>query len=163
MAYKKRVRENYDIKAAGAGSFSKDNKYIGRAVTIIDNRVAELAGPDAQVDGSIEAFDGGQVVVIVESEEVPFKNAGTTAITVGARIVGATRVIETGKTAERGYVKAFTSDVDAAGNTETQIEAAIDAAVNAAVKARGTVRNGGAANTANGDVPADVKVAMSCG
>ena len=156
MAYKKRCRENYKMLGTGAGSFKKDNDLIGRSVEMHDKETVKLAGDGARIKGSISHFDGGEVVVIAESEDMPFKNAGTTAITVGSSIVGATRVIESGGTAQRGYVKAFS-----AGAADT--EANIKIAINAAIKARGTVIDGGAAHAANQDAPADVKVSLSYG
>ena len=100
-------------------------------------------------------------------EDIAFKNAGTTAIALGSKIVGATRTV--GTVAVYGYVKAFASAsaADAAGFTrrnqiEAAIDAAVDTAVNAALKARGTVVDGGAAtNTAGEDVSADVRVAFN--
>ena len=156
MAYKKRCRENYKMLGTGAGSFKKDDDLIGRSVEMHNSETVKLAGDGAKIKGSIEGFDGGEVVIIVESEDVPFKNAGTTAIAVGSSIVGATRAIESGGTAQRGYVKAFS-----AGAADT--EANIKIAINAAIKARGTVIDGGAAHAADQDVPADVKVSLSYG
>ena len=156
MAYKKRILENYNMLATGVGSFEKDDDLIGRSVEMHAVDTVKLAGDDAEIKGSIEGFDGGQVKIIVDSEDVPFKNAGTTAITVNSRIVGATRVIETDGTAQRGYVKAFS-----AGAADS--EANIKIAINAAIKARGIVINGGGAHAANADAPADVKVSLSRG
>ena len=156
MANKKRCRENYKMLSTGAGSFKKDDDLISRSVEMHGAETVKLAGDGARVKGSIEGFDGGQVIIIVESEDVPFKNAGTTAIAVGSSIVGATRVIETDGTAQRGYVKAFSAGV-------ADTEANIKTAINAAIKARGTVIDGGAAHAADQDVPADVKVSLSYG
>ena len=154
MAYKKRILENYNMLATGAGSFRKDDDLKGRSVEMHAAEMVKLAGDGATIKGSIEGFDGGQVKIIVDSEDVPFKNAGTTAIAVGSRIVGATRVIESGGTAQLGYVKAFS-----AGTADA--EANIKIAINAAVKARGIVIDGGAAHTADADAPADVKVSLA--
>ena len=152
MAYKKRILENYDMLATGTGSFKKDDDLIGRAVEMHAADTVKLAAADAEIKGSIEGFDGGQVKIIVDSEDVPFRNSGTAAIAVGSKIVGATRVIVASGSAELGYVKAYAAP--ATINT---------AAINNAVKARGIVIDGGGAHAANADAPADVKVSLSRG
>ena len=162
MANYKQMRRGYDIDTAApaAQKITIDDKWKGHAVTLGSTaRTMKLAGDGDKIEGSIAYFDSGQVVIIYQSEDVPYKNAGTTAIALGSRIVGATRTVD--GTAVSGYVKAFTSAADAAGTTEAQIEAAIDTAVNAALKARGSVIDGGATSTAGADVPADVRVAFS--
>ena len=162
MANYKQMRRGFDIDTAApaAQKITIDDKWKGHAVTLGSTaRTMKLAGAGDKIEGSIAYFDSGQVVIIYQSEDVPYKNAGTTAIALGSRIVGATRTVD--GTAVSGYVKAFTSAADAAGTTEAQIEAAIDTAVNAALKARGSVIDGGATSTAGADVPADVRVAFS--
>ena len=162
MANYKQMRRGFDIDTAApaAQKITIDDKWKGHAVTLGSTaRTMKLAGAGDKIEGSIAYFDSGQVVIIYQSEDVPYKNAGTTAIALGSRIVGATRTVD--GTAVSGYVKAFTSAADAAGTTEAQIEAAIDTAVDAALKARGSVIDGGATSTAGADVPADVRVAFS--
>ena len=156
MSYKKRILENYNMLATGTGSFKKDDALIGRAVEMHAIDTVKLAAADAEIKGSIEGFDGGQVKIIVDSEDVPFKNSGTTALAVGAKIVGATRVIVASGTAQLGYVKAFS-----AGSADT--EANIKIAIDAAIKARGIVIDGGGAHAADADAPADVKASLSRG
>ena len=73
MAYKKRVLENYNMLATGTGSFQKDDALIGRAVEMHAIDTVKLAANNAKIKGSIEGFDGGQVKIIVDSEDVPFK------------------------------------------------------------------------------------------
>ena len=152
MAYKKRVLENYNMLATGTGSFQKDDALIGRAVEMHAIDTVKLAANNAKIKGSIEGFDGGQVKIIVDSEDVPFRNSGATAIAVGSEILGATRVIVSGGSAILGYVKAHS-----APSTVTQ------ASVNHAAKARGIVIDGGGTHAADADAPADVKVSLSRG
>ena len=156
-------RRGFDIDSAAvaAQKISVDDKWKGHSVTGGSTPdTVKLATTDDEIWGSIDYFDSGQVVVADMGEDIAFKNAGTTVIALGSKIVGATRTVDT--VVIHGYVKAFASAADAAGTTEAQIEAAIDTAVDAALKAKGTVVDGGAAtNTAGEDVPADVKVAFS--
>ena len=162
MANYKQMRRGYDIDTAApaAQKITIDDKWKGHAVTLGSTaRTMKLAGDGDKIEGSILYFDSGQPVINIQSEDVSFKNAGTTAIALGSRIVGATRTVD--GTVISGYVKAFTSAADAAGTTEAQIEAAIDTVVDAALKARGSVIDGGATSTADADVPADVRVAFS--
>ena len=168
MSNYKQMRRGYDIDTAApaAQKITIDDKWKGHSVTLGSKpRTMKLAGDGDKVEGSIAYFDSGQVVIVIQSEDVPFKNAGTTAIALGSRIVGATRTVDS--TTVYGYVKPFTSaaTADAADTTEAAIEAAIkaavDTAVDAALKARGSVIDGGATSTAGADVPADVRVAFS--
>ena len=168
MANYKQMRRGFDIDTAApaAQRITIDDKWKGHSVTLGSNaRTMKLAGDGDKIEGSIAYFDSGQVVIIYQSEDVPYKNAGTTAIALGSRIVGATRQVDS--TTVYGYVKAFTaaSAADTADATETAIEAAINTAINtvvdAALKARGSVIDGGATSTADADVPADVRVAFS--
>ena len=150
-----------DSAAAAAQKITIDDKWKGHSVTGGSTPgTLKLATDGDEVWGSIDYFDSGQVIIADMGEDVTFKNAGTTAIPIGSKIVGATRTVDT--VTVHGYVKAFSSGADASDTTETEIEAAIDAVVNAALKAKGTVVDGGAAtNTSGEDVPADVKVAFS--
>ena len=109
----------------------------------------KLCGVGDEVWGSINHFDSGQIVINDMGEDIAFKNAGTTAIALGSKIVGATRTVNS--VVVYGYVKAFASAADAAGTTEVQIEAGIDAAIAAAIKARGTVVDGGGTSTSGKD------------
>ena len=152
MAYKKRILENYNMRATGAGSFVKDDALIGRAVEMHDSETVKLVANNALIKGSIEGFDGGQVKIIVDSEDVPFKHSDTSAMAVGSQIVGATRVIESGGTAQLGFVKAYS-----APSTVNQD------ALNEAVRARGVVIDGGGAHAADTDPPADVRASLSRG
>ena len=156
MAYKKRCRESYKMLATGTGAFKKDDGLIGRAVEMHAADTVKLAADNAKIKGSIEGFDSGQVIVIVEGEDVPFKNSGTTAIGIGSAIVGATRTIVASGDAQLGYVKA----APAVAGADV---AAVIVSANNALKGRGQVVNGGAANTANTDVAADVKVSLPRG
>ena len=157
MAFYPQHRRGFDIDntAPAAQKITDDDKWKGHSVTYgATPDTAKFAGDGDEVIGSYAYFDSGQVVVTDEGEDVPFKNAGTTAIPIGSKIVGAVRQVDGSNVS--GYVKAFASD--AADNTEANIEAAI----NASLKAKGTVVDGGATtNTANEDVSADVKVAFS--
>ena len=161
-----------DTSAPAAQQITKDDKWIGHSVTEgATPGTIKLCGDGDKVSGSIAYFDSGQIIINDMGEDVAFKNAGASAIPLGSRIVGATRTVDS--VTVHGYVKAFTSAAaadgaaaDAANPTEAEIEATINAAVNAAVdaalKAQGCVVDGGAAtNTADEDVPADVKVAFN--
>ena len=131
----------------------------------------KLCSDGDKIWGSIDYEDSGEIVIADMGEDIAFKNAGNAAISLGSRIVGATRTVN--GTAVYGYVKPFTSAAaadgaatDPAAPTEAEIETTINAAVNAAVdaalKASGCVVDGGAAtNTAGADVPADVRVAFN--
>ena len=169
MANYKQMRRGFDIDTAApaAQRITIDNKWKGHAVTLGSKaRTMKLAGDGDKIEGSIAYFDSGQVVIIYQSEDVPYKKTGTTAIALGSRIVGATRQVDS--VTVYGYVKAFTS-ASAADTTDfsTQVErdaainTAIDTAIDAALKARGSVIDGGAVSTADADVPADVRVAFS--
>ena len=150
-------RRGFDIDSAAAAAqkISIDDKWKGHSVTGgATPDTVKLATTDDEVWGSIDYFDSGQVIIADMGEDIAFKNAGTTTIALGSKIVGATRTVDS--VVVHGYVKAFASDL--AGASEAQIEAGI----NAALKAKGTVVDGGAAtNTAGEDVSADVKVAFS--
>ena len=169
MANYKQMRRGFDIDAAAPTGqrITIDNKWKGHSVTLGSTaRTMKLAGDGDKIEGSIAYFDSGQPVIIYQSEDVPYKNAGTTAIALGSRIVGATRTVDS--VTVYGYVKAFTS-ASASDTTvftsqaeqEAAIDAAVDAAVNASLNARGSVIDGGATSTADADVPADVRVAFS--
>lgn len=157
MAKYPQHRRGFDIDstAAAAQKITIDDKWKGHSVTGgATPDTLKLATADDEVWGSIDYFDSGQVVIADMGEDIAFKNAGTTKIALGSKIVGATRTVDS--VVVHGYVKAFAADL--AGTSEAQIEAGI----NAALKAKGTVVDGGAAtNTATEDVPADVKVAFS--
>lgn len=162
-----------DTDAPDKQQITKDDKWIGHSVTGgSKSGTIKLCDDGDKVWGSIAYFDSGQIIIADMGEDVAFKNAGTAAIPLGSRIVGATRTI--GTTKVYGYIKEFTpatdSDADASSFTnQTEREAAIDAAVNAAVdavltaalKATGCVVDGGGTSTAKKDVPADVKVAFN--
>ena len=83
-------------------------RYKDRAITI-KNGKAVLAGSNDRIKGAFQYFSSGQAVVKVESAGTKFKNAGTAVISTGSKIIGATRVIESGGTAENGYVQAAPS------------------------------------------------------
>lgn len=157
MAKYPQHRRGFDIDSAAAAAqkITIDDKWKGHAVTGgATPDTVKLAGDGDEVWGSIAYFDSGQPVVTDMGEDVAFKNAGTTAIPIGSKIIGATRTV--GGATVHGYIKAFAAD--AADNTEANIETAI----NTALKAKGTVVDGGAAtNTAGEDVSADVEVAFS--
>ena len=169
MANYKQMRRGFDIDTAApaAQRITIDDKWKGHAVTLGSTaRTMKLAGDGDKIEGSIAYFDSGQPVIIFQSEDVPYKNAGTSAIALGSRIVGATRTVDS--VTVYGYVKAFTSASDAdttdftsKAERDAAIDAAVNAAVNAALKARGSVIDGGATSTAGADVPADVRVAFS--
>ena len=162
-----------DTDAPDKQQITKDDKWIGHSVTGGSKPgTIKLCDDGDKVWGSIAYFDSGQIIIIDEGEDVPYKNAGTAAIPLGSRIVGATRTIGTSKV--YGYIKAFTPATDSDADTstftsETERNTAIDAAVNAAVdvaltaalKATGCVVDGGGTSTAKKDAPADVKVAFS--
>ena len=156
MAKYPQHRRGFDIDstAAAAQKITIDDKWKGHSVTGgATPDTVKLAGDGDEVWGSIAYFDSGQVVVTDMGEDVTFKNAGTAAIPIGSKIVGAVRQVDSANVS--GYVKAFDSAAggDTASDTDTAIEAAL--------KAKGTVVNGGETNTANEDVSADVEVAFS--
>ncbi len=132
-------------------------RYKDRSITI-KNGKAVLAGANDRIKGSFQYFNSGKAVVKVESAGTKFKNAGTAAISTGAKIVGATRVIESGGTAENGYVQA-------APNAPSPLvaNAANATAINNALKGIGYVDEGGGVYPANTDSEADVIVMHSMG
>ena len=158
---------NNDTAAAAAQQIAKDDKWIGHSVTGGSTPdTIKLCGDGDEVWGSIAYFDSGEIVINDMGEDIAFKNAGTTAIALGSKIVGATRTV--GTVAVYGYVKAFasasdadTTDFTSKSERDAAIDAAVNAAINAALKAKGTVVDGGAASTASEDVSADVRVAFS--
>lgn len=176
MANYPQHRRGFDIDTSASANrkITVDDKWKGHSVTYgATPDTVKLAGTNDEVIGSIDYFDSGQVVIVDEGEDVAFKNAGTTAIPTGSKIVGATRTIN--GSAVAGYVKAFTPATAADADTTTftnkaerdaainaAINAAVNAAVTAALKAKGNVVDGGAAtNTSGADVPADVRVAFT--
>ena len=149
-----------DTTAPAAQQIKKDDKWVGHAVTGgATPGTIKLAGNDDEVWGSIAYFDSGQIIINDMGEDVAFKNAGTTAIALGSKIVGATRAVD--GTTTHGYVKAFAAAAAAGANTGERMTN-LNAEINKALKAKGCVVDGGAAtNTAGEDVPADVKVAFN--
>ena len=150
-------RRGFDIDSAAAVAqrITIDDKWKGHAVTGgATPDTVKLAGDGDEVWGSIEYFDSGQVVVADMGEDITFKNAGTTALAIGDKIVGAVRQVSGANVS--GYVKAFPNPLSAAPSQSN-----VNAAFTAALKAKGTVVDGGSTSTSNQDVSADVKVAFS--
>ena len=156
MAFYPQHRRGFDIDSTAPAEqkITIDDKWKGHSVTGGSTPgTIKLAGDGDKVWGSIGYFDSGQPVITDMGEDVAFKNAGTTAIPIGSKIIGATRTVD--GTTVYGYVKAF--DSAAGGDTASDTDAAIEAAL----KAKGTVVDGGGTNTSGADVSADVKVAFS--
>ena len=162
MANYPQHRRGFDIdsSAPAAQKVTIDDKWKGHSVTGgATPGTIKLAGDGDEVWGSIAYFDSGQPVITDMGEDVTFKNAGTAEIPTGSKIVGATRAV--GGTTTYGYVKAFAAAAAAGANTGERMTN-INAEINKALKAKGCVVDGGAkTNTADKDVPADVKVAFS--
>ena len=147
----------YDYATTGNGAIDPNDPNIKYcAVKCGANGVWELCGDGDEVQGSIIGFDSGKMIVARTSEGLQFRNGGTSPLGTGGKIVGSVRTV-TGQTRTHGYVKAFT--VDAAGNTEANIEAAITAAI----KASGIITDGGGTYAANLQSQPDVIVAMDAG
>ena len=156
-----------DTDAPDKQQITKDDKWIGHSVTGGSKPgTIKLCDDGDKVWGSIAYFDSDQIVINDMGEDVAFKNAGTAAIPINSRIVGATRTIGTSKV--YGYIKAFTADSEAdttdftsKAERDAAIDAAVEAALTAALKATGCVVDGGGTSTAKKDVSPDVKVAFN--
>ena len=131
-------------------------RYKDRSITI-KNGKAVLAGSNDRIKGAFQYFSSGKAVVKVESAGTRFKNAGTTVLSTGDKIIGATRVIESGGTAENGYVQA------APESPSPLVLATSGAQITRALKGIGYVDDGGGVYPANTDSEADVIVMHSMG
>ena len=111
-----------------------------------------LCNDGEEVDGTILDISSGKATVATVGM-LHFRNGTAAALTRGKRIVGATRVVESGGTAQLGYVKTL-DDVASDGDGTTHMEYL------AQEKRKGTVVNGGTIPTANAEAVADVVVAF---
>ena len=132
---------------AGGTTTNRDNipivngsiadSYINKSVTYdgqpsdLANPTVKLAGAGDVVIGSIVGVSYGKLQIAVSGWDVRFIQSGTTALALGARIVGATVTI--GGNAIPGFVAA----VGGASDPPTQAEA------NAILAGRGAVLHGG--------------------
>lgn len=134
---------------------------VGRAVTKVSATAADsqdkdtykLSGDNDAIHGSIETVQEDYVTIAVRGGFAYFRNATTTALNPGDKIVGTTRTV--GTVTEYGYVKSVAVDIqDTSSNDEsTTIENLFKAFE------CGTVRNGGDDHTSTtARPPADILV-----
>lgn len=114
-----------------------------------------LCDDGEDVDGTILDISSGKATVATVGM-LHFRNGTAAALTRGKRIVGTTRVVESGGTAQRGYVKTL-DDVPDSATALNQDDYLVQ------TKAKGTVVKGGAVPTANAEAVADVVVAFGMG
>ena len=144
--------ENGSDRFTGNASVNlvKDNRgirYRWRAITI-KNGKAVLAGANDKIKGAFLYFDSGRAVVRCQSAGIKYKNAGNSAIATESAIIGATRTLVSGGTAENGFVQAAPDIANAFNQGNIQN----------AIKGVGYVINGGGTHANNSDPPADVIV-----
>ena len=157
------IDRGYDFDETGSNRFDRGNtnldksrdgfSYRWRSVTFVGNNKIAMAGANDVVIGSFLGFNSGKAVVRVQSVGTKYKNGGASAIAINSKIIGDTRIVETGGSAQYGYVKA----VPAVPNSFNQ------AALENIFKGRGTVMNGGVDHAANTDSLADVLVMQTIG
>lgn len=141
----------YDLPASvgtatqnrNAGVFTKDDRYIGRAVerSGTGNAVV-LVGDGNKPIGVITRFTGPSKVAVAHGPVLKMKRGPDAALTLGSAVTGATRQESAGGSAERGFVK----------NADTTSAATLE-------KSKGSVLDGGAAGTAN-TAATDVEVLL---
>ena len=86
--------ENDTSDAPDKQQITKDDKWIGHSVTGgATPGTIKLCDDGDKVWGSIAYFDSDRIIIADMGEDIAFKNAGTAAIPIGSRIVGATRTI----------------------------------------------------------------------
>ena len=108
-----------------------------------------LCGDGEEVDVSIVNISNGKAAVAFAGP-LHFKNGTAAVLAIGQRIVGATRVIATGGTAQWGYVKTL-DDPSGSGNIDGDALAADHLG-------KGKVIDGGTLPVANTDSNSDVVV-----
>ena len=149
MAHYRRMEESFEYLKTGNQLIKPETEYVGLAVTMSSTKnTVELSDNNDEVVGSITGFsrDGKQVRVGIESHGLNFRGAGVTAITVGSKIIGSQRTVNS--TAKYGYVKAQ----PARSTTYTK------ATEDTRDKAKGIVRDGGGVYASDADAEADVIV-----
>ena len=172
------------IGTAANGGFTSSEltgngeRYLHHAVHIRADGKVGLARDNERIDGFFVMFDGSSnpMVIYRDSSKGSYaRNAGTTAIAEGARLVGAEKTDDavTGSHPQCGYVKAFSDGgyIPSSGTgalpgtwsattARTAINTAIAGAINNAIYVCGNniVRNGGTGSTAATYPPADVVV-----
>ena len=149
MAHYRRMEESFEYSKTGNQLIKPETEYVGLAVTMSSTKnTVELSDANDEIVGSITGFsrDGKQVRVGIESHGLNFRNGGATAITVGAKIVGSQRTVDS--VAKYGYVKAPPA------RTTTYTKATEDTRDNA----KGIVRDGGGVYAADAGAEADVIV-----
>ena len=149
MAHYRRMEESFEYLKTGNQLIKPETEYVGLAVTMSSTKnTVELSDNNDEVVGSITGFsrDGKQVRVGIESHGLNFRGAGVTAITVGSKIIGSQRTVNS--TAKYGYVKAQPA------RPATYTKATEDTRD----KAKGIVRDGGGVYASDADAEADVIV-----
>ena len=88
-----------------AGGFTKDSsEVIGRAVQLDSDGSVRLVADDVKPFGSIMTLTASGVGVGL-GPYITVKQNGTTKLPIGLGVTGATKVVVSGGTAERGFVK----------------------------------------------------------
>lgn len=143
---------------ANAGINDKDGTdYRGRSVrwSTGNDRTMQLCADGEEVHGTIDNISSGKMGVALIGF-LNFRNGTAASLDRGKRIVGATRVVENGGTAQLGYIKTVDAPSGAGQTTLTEVKAAV-------YDPKGAVIAGGATPTANAEAAADVVVAFGMG
>lgn len=129
-------------------------EYRGRAVrwNTANDMTMQLCGEDEQIDGVIDNLSSGKLSVILRGL-VNVRNGQAASLARGKRVVGDTRVIASGGTAQLGYVKTVDEPTGAGNASLNNLQEA--------VRAKGTVIAGGATPTANAEAEPDVVIAFN--
>ena len=157
-------QQNWQVKpkiGSGDGEFKKTEimgsgaTYLYHAIHIEDSTgLGRLAKTGERIDGTFITFDGGEedevmIVYAMAGKGMPFRNAGTTPIPRGSKLVGGERA---GATPEFGYVQAHNIPASFANLAAAQTFLTFER------NARGLVRDpvGGTHTTLTQQSPADV-------
>lgn len=116
-AYRSQLNVSFSVPASTVtpanGGFKDGDAVINRAVQKGTGDTVLLAADDANIIGTIDNVDGDTVNVNM-GPIVNGLRGGDTALTVGRKVVGATRTVTGDTTGNRGYLK--TAPADAANN-----------------------------------------------
>ena len=151
------IKGDPDTTQTGSALINKKSIRKYCAVTL-DINGWRYSGVGDAVHGSLYGVSDGHLQICAQGQDIKFRNGGTASIVIGSKIIGATRVITSGGTAQNGYIAQFVSGVTDASSA-TNINAQIDRAA----QSRGIVVAGGATPTANTEAASDVLVALSYG
>lgn len=117
------------VTRANGGFTKDDDEVIGRWVQLDATNNAVLVADDAKPFGVITRLNATKFAVAV-GPFVKGKQSDPTAIPVGSPITGATKVVVSGQTAERGFIKAETGT--AIANVNRRVGIVVASAGNAA-------------------------------